>query len=144
MIEKDTIRLLRECDSGIHMAVSAIDSVLDHVTDPSFKNALVRCKEEHCRLRSEIRSHLDRFGDEGKEPGAVAKGMSWFMINMKLAMDGSDSHIADMLTDGCNMGVKSLTTYLHQYKAADEASKNITKRLVALEEDLSVRMRPFL
>ena len=34
--------------------------------------------------------------------------MSWMKTNMKLAMDTSDAAIADLMTDGCNMGVKSL------------------------------------
>ena len=36
--------------------------------------------------------------------------------------------VADLMTDGCNMGVKSLSRYLNQYKAADEQSKNIAKK----------------
>ena len=34
------------------------------------------------------------------------------------------------------MGVKSLNRYLNQYKAADEVSKDITKRLIHLEQRL--------
>ena len=63
---------------------------------------------------------------------------------MKLGMDDSDETIADLMTDGCNMGVKSLSQYLNQYQAADETSKDITKRLIALEERLAVDIRGFL
>ena len=35
MIEKDTIRLLRECDAGIKMGVASIDEVLDNVNAES-------------------------------------------------------------------------------------------------------------
>jgi hypothetical protein len=45
--------------------------------------------------------------------------MSWMKTNMKLSMEDSDATIADLMTDGCNMGVKSLNRYLNQYKAAD-------------------------
>ena len=48
------------------------------------------------------------------------------------------------MTDGCNMGVKSLSRYLNQYAAADEVSKDITKRRIKLEEQLAVDMRQFL
>ena len=48
------------------------------------------------------------------------------------------------MTDGCNMGVKSLHKYLNQYKAADETSKDITKRLINLEEDLVLNIREYL
>ena len=63
---------------------------------------------------------------------------------MKLAMNESDATIADLMTDGCNMGVKSLNKYLNQYQAADEISKDITKRLINLEEKLTVDIRGFL
>ena len=63
---------------------------------------------------------------------------------MKLAMEDSDATVADLMTDGCNMGVKSLNRYLNQYKAADEVSKDITKRLINLEEELTVNIRKFL
>ena len=59
-------------------------------------------------------------------------------------MNDSDATIADLMTDGCNMGVKSLNQYLNQYEAADEQSKDIAKRLIALEERLAVDIRKFL
>ena len=61
--------------------------------------------------------------------------------NMKLGMEDSDATIAELMTDGCNMGVKSLNRYLNQYKAADEVSKDITRRLINLEEKLTVDIR---
>ena len=44
----------------------------------------------------------------------------------------------------CDMGVKTLSRYLNQYAAADEEPKDITKRLIKLEEQLAVDMRQFL
>ena len=87
---------------------------------------------------------LDAYGDEGKEPNPMAKGMSWLKTNMKLGYDNSDHMIADLMTDGCNMGVKSLNKYLNKYKAADEKSKDITKRLITLEQKLTEDMRAYL
>lgn len=144
MIEQDTIKLLRECDAGIKMGVSAIDDVMDHVSDQQFRDRLANCRAEHEKLEQQIQTQLDRFGDDGKEPNPMAKGMSWVKTNAMLAMDESDNTIADLLTDGCNMGVKSLNRYLNQYEAADEHTKDITKRLINLEEKLAVDMRQYL
>jgi hypothetical protein len=144
MIEQDTIRLLRECDAGVKMGVSSIDDVLDYVKSDRLKQYLKDCKIAHQKLETEIQENLDRFDDDGKEPNPIAKGMSWMKTNIKLIMHESDQTIADLMTDGCDMGVKSLSKYLNQYKAADEASKDIAKRLIALEESLGKEIRGYL
>lgn len=144
MIESDTIKLLRECDAGIKMGVASIDDVLDYVYDDTLRKYLTDCREKHEKLKEEIQVLLEQYHDEGKEPNPMAKSMSWMKTNVKLVMDESDETIADLMTDGCNMGVKSLNKYLNQYKAADEKTKDITKRLINLEEKLAVDIRCFL
>ena len=144
MIEQDTIRLLRECDAGVKMGIASIDDVVDHVRDQKFRRCLSNCREKHETLDSEIQKLLDKHHDDGKDPNPIAKGMSWMKTNMKLGMDNSDQTIADLMTDGCNMGVKSLHKYLNQYEAADENSKDIAKRLINLEETLTLDIRQFL
>ena len=138
MVEQDTIRLLRECDAGVKMGVASIDDVLEYVADEDFKKLLIRCKDEHIELNDKVQKLLEEYHDDGKEPNPMAKGMSWMKTNMKLVMHESDATIADLMTDGCNMGVKSLHKYLNQYKAADEKSKDIAKKLINIEEKLTV------
>ena len=144
MIEQDTIKLLRECDAGVKMGISSIDDVLDDVKSVKLKEYLVNCNNEHIELDREINQLLDKYHDEGKDPNPMAKGMSWIKTNMKLAMKESDETIADLMTDGCNMGVKSLNKYLNQYSAADEVTKDIAKRLINLEEKLTIDIRKYL
>ncbi len=144
MIEPDTIKLLRECDAGIKMGVASIDDVLEYARSDKLRRRLADCKSEHEKLQRETEHLLDEYHDAGKNPNPVAKGMSWIKTNAKLAMDDSDATIAELMTDGCNMGVKSLNQYLNQYQAADEVSKDIAKRLIHLEEDLTEDIRAFL
>ena len=144
MIEQDTTRLLRECDAGIKMGVESIDEVLDYVRSDNLLQTLNTCKREHDKLKTEVNGLLDRYHDDGKNPNPIAQGMSFMKTNMKLVMHESDHTIADLITDGCNMGVKSLNKYLNQYEAADEVSKDITKRLINLEEKLAVDIRQYL
>ena len=144
MIEQDTIKLLRECDAGIKMGVESIDEVLEYVGSEGLSEKLSKCKSEHEKLNGEVQKLLDKYHDEGKDPSPIAKGMSWMKTNVKLSLKASDHTIADLITDGCNMGVKSLNRYLNEYKAADEVSKDITKRLINLEEKLAVDIREYL
>lgn len=144
MIEQDTIKLLRECDAGVKMGIASIDDVLDRVKGKTFREKLTTCKKAHEELEVQIRRLLADYEDEGKEPNPIAKGMSHMKTNVKLGMDASDATIADLMTDGCNMGVKSLNRYLNQYEAADEESKDIAKRLIHLEAQLAVDIRQYL
>ena len=144
MVEQDTIKLLRECDAGVKMGVASIDDVLAQVHSSALKQYLTTCKQEHEKLNQEIQALLEKYHDSGKNPNPIAKGMSWMNTTMKMGMDPSDQTIADLMTDGCNMGVKSLNQYLNQYEAADEVSKDITKRLIHLEERLTAEIRAFL
>ncbi len=144
MIERDTIKLLRECDAGVKMGVSSIDDVMKYTESEKLRKILSDNREEHCKLDKELQELLREYHDDGKEPNPMAKGMSWMKTNVKLVINESDHTIADLITDGCNMGVKSLNMYFNQYAAADEKSKDICKRLINLEEDLIIQMRQFL
>lgn len=144
MIEQDTIKLLRECDAGVKMGISSIEEVQNHVQSSQLLQCLKACKAEHVALDREIQQQLARFSDDGKAPAALAKGMSRMKTNWKLTMNDSDATIADLMTDGCNMGVKSLCQYLNQYPAADEVSKGIAKQLIDSESALAEKIRLFL
>ena len=126
------------------MGVCAIEDVEDNVSDKSFKKILSQNKKEHQDIGSEIHEILNSMDEAGKEPNVMAKGMSWIKTNVKISLDDSDNTIAELITDGCNMGVKSLNKYLNQYKAADEQSKKIAKKLIDLEHDLTIDIRKYL
>lgn len=144
MIHEDTIKLLGECNSGIKMGVSSIDEALPSVKEERLRSLLVTCKEEHEKLGNETHALLNEYHNSGKEPSPIAKGMSWVKTNIMLSMDESDKTVADLITDGCNMGVKSLNKYLNQYKEAEEKAKDIAKRLINIEERLAIDIRCYL
>jgi len=144
MIENDTIELLKECNAGVKMGVSSIDEVLPDVKNAVLRQKLTVCKKEHEKLGNETKAMLNQYHDSGKEPNPFAKSMSWIKTNTKMMMSPTDETISDLITDGCNMGVKSLNRYLNEYSAAEEKAKDITKRLINLEEQLAVDIREYL
>lgn len=143
-MQDDTIKLLRECNAGIKMGVSSLDEVMEHVKDEKLRTLLARSKETHTRLGNTTHEYLNAFHDDGKEPAMMAKVMSWVKTNVKLGGDDSDNTVADLITDGCNMGIKSLHKYLNQYPAADEKIRKLAKEVAKAEETLVVDLRPYL
>lgn len=144
MENQDSVKLLKECDAGVKMAVSSIDEVLEKVCDHKMKDILQQSKEHHKKLEKQIHSLLAQCGEQDKEPNPMAKGMSWMKTNIKLGMDHSDKTVADLIIDGCNMGVKSLYKYMNQYKQAETKPKEICKELIKIEEKLCGELKEYL
>lgn len=137
MKQEDTIRLLQECNAGIKMGVASIDEVINRVENENFRTLLFTEKQTHENLGTETSQILYNYGDSGKEPNPVAKTISWMKTNVKTAVEPGDRTIADLITDGCNMGVKSLHRYLNQYKDAEQNVKDIANRLIQSERNLT-------
>lgn len=144
MVEEDTVKLLQECNAGIKMGVTSIDEVLPRVKSSEMREKLERCRKKHGELGDDTHTLLKEYGDSGKRLNPMARTMSWMKTNVRLSMDEKDETVADLITDGCNMGVKSLSRYLNEYPTADERSKDIAKRLISLEEKLVEDMRDYL
>lgn len=144
MTDSDTISLLKECNSGIKMGISSLEDVMDKVRDNELKHVLEKAKKEHEKLGDETHDILLKYHEDGKEPHPVAKMMSAMKTGTKMAMDESDNTIADLLTDGCDMGIKSLHRYLNQYKTAHEEVRSLTGRIIESEEKLRKEMQSYL
>ncbi len=144
MADNDTIRMLRECDAGVRMGISSLNEVIPAVKNAAMKARLSECLGEHNQLDASIQRVLASHCDEGKKPDPMAKTMSWIKTEMKMMLDRTDGTVAELMVDGCNMGVKSLSRYLNQYRAADGEAKDLAKRLIASEERLSADLRQYL
>ena len=140
----DTLKLLRECDAGSKMGVTSIDEILEKVSDENLKKLLQESKKHHEKLGNEIHNLLIKEGCEEKDPNLMAKSMSWIKTNIMLGVDRSDATVADLITDGCDMGIKSLYRYMNQYKSANESAKELCKRLISIEDALRRDLTAYL
>ena len=143
-MSNDTVKLLRECNAGIKMGKSAIDAVLPHAKDKELRRSLEVCKNTHAQLGDETHELLLEYDAPTKDPHPVVRAMSDAKIFTKMLINTSDKTIADVMTDGCDMGIKSLSRYLNQYKNASREAKSIARRLIASEEYLESKIRDFL
>lgn len=144
MDHQDTLRLLRECDAGAKMGVASIDGVLENVKNQQLHDLLSASRERHEQLGNRTAQLLDTLGEAGKEPPAMAKGMAAMKSGMKMMLGNPDQQAADLICDGCGMGVKSLSRYLNQYPNAQPQAQKVARELIAEEEGLEQAVRPFL
>lgn len=143
-MNNDTIKLLRECNAGIKMGEDAIKQVLPHVKNEELRHALEVCKNTHASLGDETHKMLMQYNADTKDPHPVVRAMSSMKICATMMMKESDKSIADLMTDGCDMGIKSLSKQINRCKNASEEAKKLAKRVIASEEYLESKVRGFL
>lgn len=144
MSTEQTIKLLQEVNSGTQMAVDAIDEILEKVNDKKLADILSKSKTAHEHLGDETHALLQTYNDPPKDPGMIAKSMSWLKTNTKMLMDESDRTVADLITDGCNMGIKTIYRHMNEYREAGENVQKLAKELIRLEEDLRKDLGAYL
>ena len=129
---------------GTGYGILAIDDVLPSAKDPQLQQKLREFRQEHAELGQQTGDLLREYGDDGKDPNPMARGMAWMKTNMKLGMHANDATVADLMTDGCNMGMKSLNQYLNQYESANEKVRHLTRQLLDLENRMVAEMKGYL
>ena len=140
----DTKSLLLECGAGVQMAIGSIDDVLGQTRDKQLEQALLACRETHQALGRQTKALLDAAGVPEKGANAMARSMSWLKTNTKLTFSPADETVADLIVDGCNMGVKSLIRYLNRYPNASEQARRIAGELIDSEQILCKTMQSYL
>ena len=146
MMTEDTIELLRECSSGVKMGINAIDDVIEKTESEKLHGLLRDSRNEHESIEKDIKKMLNGAGGDADADGVhpIVEGVARLKTGIKLSGEHSDADIADILTDGCNMGVKNLHRYLNKYPNADVSARRAAERLVNIEERLCIDMRSFL
>lgn len=140
----DTIKLLKECDAGIKMGIASIEDGIENATDPGLRDVLIDSQKRHKQIGEEVAGYLSEMGETGKEPAMIASIMAKIKQDMKLMSEYPNQAVADVMTDGCNMGIKSIYKYFNQYKQADDNMKKLVDNIIHEEEELQKQLRAYL
>ena len=143
-VSRDTVELLKECDAGCKMAVDSMEQIGKYVTDDQLKTLITKYNGEHIKMEEDIHRMLNAMGEEDQEPNPIAKASSWIQSEVKMMWKGDTHQAASLLTDGCNMGIKSLHEYKNQYKAADDKSVKMLDKICNIETRMVEDLQSFL
>ena len=140
----DTVTLLKETESGACMAKDALEQVLEHICDKTLRRAAEASLDAHCRLGDRIHGALADLGEGEKGSGAVARSMSRLKTQWKLSMEEDDRAVAEILSEGCDMGIRTISRVAEKCAGADLRARDLAGELIALEEALSRDARAYL
>lgn len=143
-MSNDTVKLLRECNAGCKSATNSMEQVLRYLDNEDLKILIDEYNDKHIKLGDECHQMLNELDEEEKDPDKMAKTFSWISTEVKLMMDDNSQKIAELMIDGCNMGIKSLSKYINQYKNASNESVDLAKRLIKIEQEFMNELLKYL
>lgn len=142
--ERDTVKMLQECDSGVKMSVDSLHDAAERADNEELRRMLRRSLDEHEQIGKEIQSLLREKNAVGKDPNVIAKTMSKMKIGAEMLVNNGDETTAKLMYDGCSMGVEKLSEYVNMYPAAEQKAKNAAEKLIRCEQRLADALRAYL
>lgn len=143
-MQEDTVKLLRECNSGCKMAINSMNQVKEYIQEEKLLKTIDEYDEKHRKLEDKISILLEKSANEEKEPKKMAEVYSWVSTEMKLMFRDDSHEIAKIMMNGCNMGIQSLSRYINEYGNASAESMSVAKDLVKTEEAFMKALTQFL
>ncbi len=140
----DTVSLLKECDAGLIMARDSLTQALNYAKAHNFSNMLKKYYDEHTKLETDVKNKLLENNEGEKKPNVIGRTAAKGMTNMKLMLNGRDEKIADIMMDGCNMGIKNVSKYMNQYGGSKEDALRLANSIVVLEQNFANELRQYL
>lgn len=140
----DTIKLLKECNAGCKSATNSMEQVKPYIHNETLKNLIDEYNDKHIKIGDECHQMLNELDEEEKDPSPMAKAFSWISTELKLMMNDNTHRIADLMIDGCNMGIKSVSEYINKYKTASNESRDLAKKLVKIEQEFMNELLVYL
>lgn len=143
-MNEDTIKLLKECNAGCKSATNSMEQVQQYITNEDLKSLIDKYNDKHIKLGDQYHKMLNELDKDEKDPNPMAKAFSWISTELKLMMDDNSNKIADIMIDGCNMGIKSVSKYINKYKNASNESMDLAKELVKIEQEFMSDLLKYL
>ncbi|MEE0858423.1 MAG: hypothetical protein U0M12_03015 [Acutalibacteraceae bacterium] len=143
-MNSDTINLLKECNAGCKNATNSMEQVLEYVQDEKLKNIITDYNQQHIEIGDECHNLLKEYGSNEKDPQPMAKAMSFITTEVKLMGNNTAQKASEIMMDGCNMGIKTVSGYINKYTNADNKSKHLANKIVKIEQNFIDELRSFL
>lgn len=136
--------LLNFIYQNAEMGKETIPKLTKIVKDPEFRQVLESQLEEYQTIFNKADEKIQASHQEAKGIGSMEKISSSAMLNLSTLLDKSNSHIAEMMMQGSNMGIIDITKKLKECPEAEADTTRLAERLLRLEQRNLEELKPFL
>ncbi len=143
-MRKDDVRVLQEVQRNTKMAMKAIDTISEKISDDALAMQVTRESMKYADIYNKA---TDRLLD-GKAPSFRETGFQDMMVRggvkANTAFNTSTSHIAELMIQGSNRGLTSMWKAINHHENAGDVSMEVAKELMDFEEKNIERLKQYL
>lgn len=144
MDENVNLTILNEIAKAAKMGQNSISYVSEKVEDEKMKEDLSFQYSEYGKVLDRVNTEFEEYGEIPDDEPIKDKIMTWAGVQMGTMNDKSNSHIAEMMIQGNNMGVVECQKLLNHNPNAEEPIKNILNDFVTLQKNNIEKMKEYL
>ena len=128
--------MLESLYKNVKMGSDSIIKLMDKVSGSEFKAALTKQIDGYEKIAEKVRRRLCSMGVEAKEENIMVKLWSSVGMAMSTLTDSTDSHLAQLVAEGSNMGITDSIKLLRDYenKNVSEEALGFAREVIKLEE----------
>lgn len=138
------LTILNEVSKAAKMGMESISFVIQKVGDENMKENLSTQYSEYGKIADRVNTEFEKYGEVPDESPFSTKMMSYIGTELNTIKDKSNSHIAEIMIQGGNMGIVECQKLLNHNPQADEAVKNILNDFVSMQNNNIEKMKVFL
>jgi len=139
-----TEKLLQSIVENGRMGEDACDQLLSRTQDMKMREELMLEKQQYADSVREAEQKLCEMGVHPHPKGMMARMGMWMGMQMNTISDRSASHIADMLIQGCTMGIVEITKARNSCSEADAQAQGIASNMITKQQEAIDRLKAFL
>lgn len=143
-----TQELLGGLFKNAKMGADSVVDLLSRVQKTDLKSAMTLQMDGYEQYATRAKEMLCKLGegDQAKEENIFTKMSAKMGMSMNVAMDASDSHLAQMVVEGSTMGINDTVKLLRKYENTDasEGALSLARDMISFEQENIERMKAFL
>lgn len=143
-MKKDDQEILKEVQRNSRMAIKAIDTIMNKVSDDDLAYELARENLIYSSLHNKAVDTLVRKKAQTYQGSNMEDMMLEGSIHMNTIWNASTSKIAEMMIRGSNMGMTSMWKAMNHHQQATDMSLEVARELLDLETKSMERLRKYL
>mgnify|MGYP000369295887 CR=1 FL=1 len=136
--------VLNEINKGIKMGMDSISTISEKVGDNNFKDDLLFQYDKYNEILNRVNSELKNYDDFPKELPPIQKTMGFIDIQISTLNDKSNSHIAEMLIKGTNMGIIEGVKLKNRNPDIEPNISNILDDFIQFQENNVEKLKKYL